>query len=66
MEAVNQEAAEECLLKAQADFRKGSRFLGWLKVITTLVVIIANNLFCDLFHFNLVGQLSNWLPLLLL
>ena len=31
MEAANEEAAEECLLKAQADFRKGSRLLDWLK-----------------------------------
>ena len=36
MEAANEEAAEECLLEAQADFRKGSRLLGWLKVITNM------------------------------
>ena len=28
MEAANEEAAEECLLKAQADFRKGSKEVG--------------------------------------
>ena len=33
MEAANKEAAEECLSKAQAAFRKGSfKFLGWLKI----------------------------------